>query len=87
MPPSTRKIDRTPEDRAADRTTVNGLVAELRTARGDLRNALQGLPAPASRTAAQRRDALILRTLRLLVSAQLVSWGVSQSDDRDNSAT
>lgn len=74
---------RTPADRAASRSTAAGLIPDLRQARADLRTAIKALPAPASRTAAQKRDALQMRTQCLLIQAQLVSWGVAQPGDRD----
>jgi hypothetical protein len=83
MMPTPRATGRPPADRAADRATATGLVADLRAARADLRAALRALPAPAQRTAAQRRDALLLRTAALLVQAQLVGWGAATSTDRE----
>lgn len=70
-------------DRDADRALVGNLVDQLRTARSDLRTALRALPAPAGRNAAQRRDALILRTQALIIQALLASWGVTRDTDRD----
>lgn len=74
---------RTPEAAAADRTLVAGIVGDLRSARRDLRTALKALPAPADRTAAQRRDALIMRTTCLLIQSQLAALGVAGATDRD----
>ena len=76
---------RTDTDRAADKTAATSIVTDLRTARDDLRTALRALPAPASRTAAQRRDALILRSQIIVIRSQLLSWGVGTAADRDGS--
>ena len=76
-------VKRTREDAEADRAAVVGLVSDLRGARRDLRTALKALPAPADRTAAQKRDALMMRTSALLIQAQLVQLGVAGPADRD----
>lgn len=81
------KTNRTPADQQADRSTAAGLVDQLRAARADLRAAIRALPAAGSRTAAQRRDVLIMRTLALLIQATLTSWGVAQTADRDQTET
>ena len=59
---------------------MTGIVGDLRTARAGLRTAIKALPAPVDRTAAQRRDALIMRRTCLLIQAQL---GVAGAADRD----
>jgi hypothetical protein len=74
---------RTPQDAAADRTLMTGLVTDLRDARRDLRTAIKALPAPASRTAAQKRDATIMRAVCVLIQAQLAQLGVAGPADRD----
>ena len=74
---------RTTQDADADRALVRNLVADLRDARRDLRTALRALPAPAARTAAQRRDATIMRAVCVLIQAQLASLGVASAADRD----
>ena len=48
-----------------------------------IRDALKALPAPASRTAAQKRDALILRTVALLVQWAIIGAGAATASDRD----
>lgn len=68
----------------ADRTKATALVADLRGARADLRAALRALPAPAARNPAQKRDALMLRTLADLVAWSLISAGVAEPGDRDD---
>jgi hypothetical protein len=68
----------------ADRTKATALVADLRGARADLRAALRALPAPAARNPAQKRDALMLRTLADLVAWSLISAGVANDGDRDD---
>jgi hypothetical protein len=66
----------------ADRDKATALVADLRANRAELRDALRELPAPAARNAAQKRDALMLRTLADLVAWSLISAGVADDDDR-----
>lgn len=80
-------VKRTREDAEADRATVVGLVRDLRDARRDLRTAIKALPAPADRNAAQKRDALMMRTSALLIQAQLVQLGVAGPGDRDTTET
>lgn len=71
-----------PRNPNADRTKATALVADLRGARADLRAALRALPAPAARNPAQKRDALMLRTLADLVAWSLISAGVADDGDR-----
>lgn len=59
------------------------MVTDLRAAVVDLRAAIKALPAAGTRNAAQRRDAVIMRTLVLLVRAMFATWGVSTQADRD----
>jgi hypothetical protein len=66
----------------ADRDKATALVADLRANRAELRAALRALPAPAARNAAQKRDALMLRTLADLVAWSLISAGVADDGDR-----
>jgi hypothetical protein len=66
----------------ADRDKATELVADLRANRAELRAALRALPAPAARNAAQKRDALMLRTLADLVAWSLISAGVADDNDR-----
>lgn len=75
-------MPRTPEHQAR-RARAAELVPDLRTARADLRTALKALPSPATRTPAQRRDALQLRTLALVVQAVLVLMGVAGQQAAD----
>lgn len=77
MPP------RDPQQRAADRQTATGLVDVLKDRRRQLRAEIKKLPAPASRTPAQRRDALIMRSLADIIQSQLVGWGVADAADRE----
>lgn len=74
---------RTVEDRQADRTAAAGIVGDLRAIRDDCRTALKALPAPVQRTAAQRRDALMLRSTIVLARSQLLALGVGTPADRD----
>lgn len=76
---------RTDDDRTADKAAATSIVTDLRTARDDLRTALKALPAPASRTAAQKRDALLLRSQIMVIRSQLLGWGVGTAADRDGS--
>ena len=71
-----------PRNPTADRNKATALVADLRGARADLRAALRALPAPAQRNPAQKRDALMLRTLADLVAWSLISAGVADDGDR-----
>ena len=76
-----------PRNPNADRTKAAALVADLRGARADLRAALRALPAPAARNPAQKRDALMLRTLADLVAWSLISAGVADDGDRADTET
>lgn len=76
-------MPRPAEDRAADRQLVVDLIPKLRAARADLRTAIKALPARAQRNAGQQRDALIMRTLALLVQAVLAMLGATVTADRD----
>lgn len=78
---------RTTEDKAADRTAAVAIVADLRTVRDDCRTALKALPAPAARTAAQKRDALLLRSAIVTARSQLLALGVGAPADRDGTDT
>jgi len=69
--------------RTADREKVVSLAADLRAGVASLQAAIQALPAPASRTAAQARDALVMRTLIRLVRFCLISSGAGTADDRE----
>jgi hypothetical protein len=71
-------------DKDADRAAAASIVADLRAVRDDNRAALRALPAAASRTAAQKRDALAFRSAIVLARAQLLTLGVGQPADRDN---
>lgn len=76
-------MPRPAEDRAADRQLVVDLIPKLRAARADLRTAIKALPARAQRNAGQQRDALIMRTLALLVQTVLAMLGATITADRD----
>lgn len=77
------KVSRPVADRTASRTVLATKAAKVRVRRADLRTALKALPAPASRTAAQKRDALTLNTLIDLAGAFLASIGLDTAADRD----
>lgn len=67
-------------ERDAQRTKAVAVLDGLRTDAADLRAALAALPA-SGRTAAQRRDALILRTLLRLVRWSIISAGAATAAD------
>lgn len=71
-------------DRTADRQKINDLATALRTDIDDLQTAIAALPVPASRTAAQKRDALIMRCLIRLVRWCLITSGAGTAADRVN---
>ena len=68
-------------DPIADKTRAAALIADLRASRSKLRDALVALPAPADRTVAQRRDAMILRTLLDQTQFTLITSGVAAAAD------
>lgn len=72
---------RTPDERAAHQTKRANLATGLRADVADLTAAVAALPAPASRTPAQRRDALVLRTLIRLIRLSMLMYGLAQADD------
>ena len=76
---------RTPADRQADRSAASTIVGGLRQILAANRAALKALPAPAARNAAQKRDALGMRSVIVLASAQLLTLGVATAEDRDAS--
>lgn len=69
-------------DRTADRTKIANLATAMRRDVTDLNDAIAALPAPASRTAAQKRDALIMRCLIRLIRWCLITSGAGTSADR-----
>lgn len=77
---ATRK--RSQAARTADRTKIVNLATALRADIADLQAAIQALPAPAARNAAQRRDALIMRSLIRLIRWSLITSGAGTADDR-----
>ena len=78
--PAPRKLTR---DRTADKAKAVELFAGLRQARTDLRDAIKALPAPGSRTPAQRRDVLVMRTVCLLVQWAIIGAGAAGASDLD----
>jgi len=73
---------RTKEQRAADRAAAPAVLTELRDVIDANRAALAALPAAASRTPAQRKDALQARSIIALARAQLLSMGAARDNDR-----
>jgi hypothetical protein len=78
---------RTDDDKAADRTAAVAIVADMRSVRDDCRTALKALPAPATRNAAQKRDALLLRSAIVTARSHLLALGVGTPADRDGTDT
>lgn len=70
-------------DRTASRSALIAKTDKVRARRADLRAALKALPAPASRTNAQKRDALVLNTLIDLVAMSIAAVGLDNAADRD----
>ena len=68
-------------------TKATRILDGLRPDADDLRAAIAALPAPASRNAAQRRDALMLRTLLRLVRWSIISAGAATAADLDTDPT
>lgn len=69
-------------DRTADRKKIGDLAVAMRQDITDLQDAIAALPAPASRTAAQKRDALIMRCLIRLIRWCLITSGAGTTADR-----
>lgn len=69
-------------DRVADRTKITNLATALRTDIDELTTAIGALPAPASRNAAQKRDALIMRSLIRVIRWCLITSGAGTANDR-----
>jgi hypothetical protein len=69
-------------DRTADRTKIANLASSMRQDVTDLNGAIAALPAPASRNAAQKRDALIMRCLIRLIRWCLITSGAGTAADR-----
>lgn len=76
------KAKRTTDERTQDRMKATSLLGELRATITDLQAAIAALPAPASRTAAQKRDALVLRTLVKLIRWNIIAAGAGTAADR-----
>lgn len=68
--------------RTADRQKITDLAVAMRTDIDDLQTAIAALPAPASRNAAQKRDALIMRCLIRLIRWCLITSGAGTAADR-----
>ena len=71
-------------DRTADRDKINQLATNMRADITALQTAIQALPAPAVRNAAQQRDALMLRSQIRLIRWCLITSGVGTAADRGN---
>lgn len=75
---------RTQANRDDDRKKIGNLAAALRDDITELNTAIAALPAPATRNAAQKRDALIMRCLIRLIRWCLITSGVGTAADRGN---
>lgn len=75
---------RTPADRTADRDKIATLATNMRADITALQAAISALPAPASRTQAQQRDALIMRSQIRLIRWCLITSGAGTAADRGN---
>lgn len=73
---------RTITDRELDRAKAARLLTSLRGDIPELEAAIAALPAPASRTAAQRRDALLARTLIKVIRWDIIAGGAGTAADR-----
>jgi hypothetical protein len=73
---------RTPTEREQDRTKLAQLTTDLRADANALQSAIAALPAPASRTAAQQRDALIMRTLIRVIRFSIIASRAGTAADR-----
>lgn len=78
-------VKRRAEDaRMADRAKLTNLATALRTDIEELTTAIGALPAPASRNAAQKRDALIMRSLIRVIRWCLITSGAGMTSDRSD---
>lgn len=75
-----------PIDPTVRRQRYRSRMEQARTLIPDLTAALKALPAPESRTAAQRRDALLLRSVRCALTL-LVLGSPQEQDDVDDSGS
>jgi hypothetical protein len=75
---------RTTEEATAARTKLATLVTDLRADITALQSAIAALPAPASRTAAQQRDALIMRCLIRVIRFHVISARATTAADLGN---
>lgn len=73
---------RTLTDREQDRVKAAKLLTSLRNDIDALEAAIAALPAPADRSAAQRRDALIMRTLIKVIRWDIIACGAGTEADR-----
>lgn len=73
---------RTITEREADRAKLTQLTTDLRADVAALQSAIAALPAPVSRTAAQQRDALIMRALIRVVRYTIIAARAGTADDR-----
>lgn len=72
---------RVTDEATAARTKLAGLVTDMRADITALQAAIAALPAPASRTVNQQRDALIMRCLIRVIRFQVISARATTADD------
>lgn len=77
-------VKRTITEREADRVKLTQLTTDLRTDVTALQSAIAALPAPASRTAAQQRDALIMRTLIRVIRYTIIAARAGTAAERQS---
>lgn len=74
-------VPRNSTDRTAQRSKLDRLFVGLGTDQVDLEQALAALPVPASRTAAQKRDAAMIRSQLRVVKLLRIVLGTSTAAD------
>ena len=75
---------RTTTDRELDRQKIADLATAMRADISALQAAIAALPAPASRTVAQQRDVLMMRSQIRMIRWCLITSGAGTAADRTN---
>lgn len=75
---------RTESDRTLDRQKIANLATDMRADIAALQAAIAALPAPASRTVAQQRDVLMMRSQIRVIRWCLITSGAGAAADRLN---
>lgn len=81
MPP---RAVRPVSDREADRQKISELAVSMRDDIAKLQAAIAALPTPATRNAAQQRDALIMRSQIRTIRWCLITSGAGTAADRND---